>query len=52
MDRSGNNTTSPPSTLQVAEDIIPVGELKAHLSEKIRALALERRLRIPQGRHS
>lgn len=35
MNRSKN---SPPATLRVAEDIVPIGELKAHLSEKIRAL--------------
>lgn len=35
MDRSVNGPTS---VLQVAEDIVPIGELKAHLSEKIRAL--------------
>lgn len=35
MDRSEN---SPTSTLQVAEDIVPIGELKAHLAEKLRAL--------------
>lgn len=40
MDRS---TNSPTSTLQVAEDIVPIGELKAHLSEKIRALKGRRR---------
>jgi len=28
----------PASTLQVAEDIVPIGELKAHLSERIRNL--------------
>lgn len=30
-------------TLQVAEDILPIGELKAHLSEQIRALRGRRR---------
>ena len=35
MDRSEN---SPNPFLQVAEDIVPIGELKAHLSEKIRGL--------------
>lgn len=40
MDRSVN---SPTSALQVAEDIVPIGELKAHLSEKIRALRGRRR---------
>jgi prevent-host-death family protein len=34
---------SPTSTLQVAEDIVPIGELKAHLSERIRALKGRRR---------
>ena len=34
---------SPISSLQVSEDIIPIGELKAHLSEKIRALRGTRR---------
>jgi prevent-host-death family protein len=29
--------------LQVAEDIVPIGELKAHLSEKIRKLRDHRR---------
>jgi len=33
----------PTSTLQVAEDIVPIGELKAHLSEKIRELRGRRR---------
>lgn len=40
MDRSGNSSTL---GLQVAEDIVPIGELKAHLSEKIRALRGRRR---------
>jgi prevent-host-death family protein len=40
MNRSGN---SPIPALQVAEDIVPIGELKAHLSEKIRALRGRRR---------
>jgi prevent-host-death family protein len=40
MDRSEN---SPTSALRVAEDIVPIGELKAHLSEKIRALRGRRR---------
>lgn len=31
------------SALQVAEDIVPIGELKAHLSEKIRELRGRRR---------
>lgn len=31
------------SALQVAEDIVPIGELKAHLSEKIRELKGRRR---------
>jgi prevent-host-death family protein len=31
------------SVLQVAEDILPIGELKAHLSEKIRELRDRRR---------
>jgi prevent-host-death family protein len=31
------------SALQVAEDIVPIGELKAHLSEKIRDLRARRR---------
>lgn len=35
MDRSEK---SPTAGLRVAEDIVPIGELKAHLSEKIRAL--------------
>ncbi|MCZ2247132.1 MAG: type II toxin-antitoxin system Phd/YefM family antitoxin [Bacteroidia bacterium] len=40
MDRSGN---SPMVGLQVAEDIVPIGELKAHLSERIRDLKSRRR---------
>jgi prevent-host-death family protein len=40
MERSVN---SPTLALQVAEDIVPIGELKAHLSEKIRALRGRRR---------
>ncbi|MCA9647918.1 MAG: type II toxin-antitoxin system Phd/YefM family antitoxin [Polyangiaceae bacterium] len=32
-----------PEALQVAEDILPIGELKAHLSEQIRALRGRRR---------
>lgn len=40
MNRSENR---PISNLQVAEDIVPIGELKAHLSEKIRALRSRRR---------
>ncbi len=35
MDRSEN---SPTTALQIAEDIVPIGELKAHLSERIRGL--------------
>ncbi len=35
MNRSNNG---PNSALQVAEDIVPIGELKAHLSERIRDL--------------
>lgn len=35
MNRSANGPISP---LQIAEDIVPIGELKAHLAEKIRAL--------------
>jgi prevent-host-death family protein len=34
MDRSKSGA----AILQVAEDIVPIGELKAHLSEKIRDL--------------
>lgn len=33
----------PAPSLQVSEDIVPIGELKAHLSEKIRALRGRRR---------
>jgi prevent-host-death family protein len=33
----------PMSTLQVAEDIVPIGEFKAHLSERIRDLRETRR---------
>ena len=40
MDRSKN---SPTTVLQIAEDIVPIGELKAHLSEKIRDLRGRRR---------
>jgi len=40
MDRS---ELSPVSALQVAEDIVPIGELKAHLSERIRELRGRRR---------
>ena len=40
MDRSEN---SPVAVLQVAEDIVPIGELKAHLSERIRDLKSRRR---------
>lgn len=40
MDRSSN---SPALGLQIAEDIVPIGELKAHLSEKIRELKGRRR---------
>jgi len=35
MNRSGPGSVS---AFQVAEDIVPIGELKAHLSEKIRDL--------------
>lgn len=40
MDRS---KLSPASTLLVAEDIVPIGELKTHLSERIRGLRGRRR---------
>jgi prevent-host-death family protein len=40
MNRSENGSIS---ALQVAEDILPIGELKAHLSEKIRELRGRRR---------
>ena len=40
MDRSANR---PKLALQIAEDIVPIGELKAHLSEKIRELKRRRR---------
>lgn len=30
-------------TMQVAEDIVPIGEFKAHLSERIRDLRSHRR---------
>ncbi len=33
----------PVSALQVAEDIVPIGDFKAHLSEKIRGLRTRRR---------
>ena len=35
MDRTNNSSAS---SLQIAEDIVPIGELKAHLSERIRDL--------------
>jgi prevent-host-death family protein len=34
---------SPVEVLQVADDVVPIGELKAHLSEKIRELRGRRR---------
>jgi prevent-host-death family protein len=40
VNRSKNSATS---ILQVAEDIVPIGELKAHLSERIRGLKGKRR---------
>lgn len=40
MNRSGNG---PSSAFHVAEDIVPIGELKAHLSERIRELRGRRR---------
>ena len=40
VNRSKN---SPASILQIAEDIVPIGELKAHLSERIRDLRGRRR---------
>lgn len=40
MDRSENGPTS---SLRIAEDIVPIGELKAHLSENIRALRVRHR---------
>lgn len=39
MNRSPNG----PATLQVADDIIPIADLKAHLSERIRDLRARRR---------
>ena len=33
----------PASALRVADDIVPIGELKAHLSERIRELRVTRR---------
>jgi prevent-host-death family protein len=35
VNRTNNGSAS---SLQIAEDIVPIGELKAHLSEKIRDL--------------
>ena len=35
MNRTNNGSAS---SLQIAEDIVPIGEFKAHLSERIRAL--------------
>ncbi len=40
MNRSASGPTA---ALRIAEDIVPIGELKAHLSEKIRALRGRRR---------
>ncbi len=40
MNRSKN---SPASILQIAQDIVPIGELKAHLSKRIRDLRGRRR---------
>lgn len=40
MNRSENGTEA---ALQIAEDIVPIGELKAHLSERIRELKGRRR---------
>lgn len=40
VDRSEN---SPTPDLRVAEDIVPIGELKAHLAERIRELRGRRR---------
>ncbi len=40
MNRSGNG---PASGFQVAQDIVPIGEFKAHLSERIRELRGRRR---------
>ncbi len=40
MDRSENG---PESGLKISEDILPIGELKAHLAEQIRALRERRR---------
>ncbi len=39
MHRSSNG----PATLQVADDIVPIADLKAHLSERIRDLRSRRR---------
>ncbi len=40
MDRSENGSES---GLKVAEDIVPLGEFKAHLSERLRGLRASRR---------
>ncbi len=40
MERSDDG---PAPTLRLAEDIVPIGELKAHLSERIRELKGKRR---------
>jgi prevent-host-death family protein len=37
------STKGPIAELQVARDIVPIGELKAHLSERIRELKERRR---------
>jgi prevent-host-death family protein len=39
----GRSENGPASSLLVSEDIVPIGELKAHLSERIRELRDRRR---------
>ncbi len=39
----GRTEKGPVSALQVSEDIVPIGDFKAHLSEKIRELRTRRR---------
>lgn len=39
----GRSAISPTPALQISEDIVPIAELKAHLSEKIRGLRARHR---------
>lgn len=38
-----NRSTREPEAIQVAEDIVPIAEFKAHLSEMVRTLSTRRR---------